>query len=74
MFARLVSARVRDGKLDEVIRIWKEEDIPLTESVKGYRGAYLLTDRKTSKAISMTIWDSEEDSIADQQSGYIRNS
>ena len=37
-------------------------------SVKGYLGAYLLTDRKTGKAISMTLWDREEDAVADEQS------
>jgi len=42
--------------------------MPLTESVKGYRGAYLLTDRKAGKVISITLWDSEEDAIADEQS------
>jgi heme-degrading monooxygenase HmoA len=68
MFARLVSAQVKGGKLDEVIRIWKEEDIPLMKSVKGYQGAYLFTNHKTSNAISMTLWDTEEDAIADERS------
>jgi heme-degrading monooxygenase HmoA len=68
MFARLVSAQVKVGKLDEVIRIWKEEDIPLMGSVRGYQGAYLLTNRKTGNAISMTLWNTEEDAIADERS------
>jgi heme-degrading monooxygenase HmoA len=64
----MYSRPVKSGKLDEVIRIWSEEDIPLMGSVKGYRGAYLLTNRKTDKAISITIWDAEEDSAADLES------
>ena len=68
MFARLVSGQVRSGKLDELIKIWKEKDIPEMKSVKGYRGAYLLADRKADKGISITLWDSEEDAIADEQS------
>mgnify|MGYP001095596798 CR=1 FL=1 len=68
MFARLVSAQAGKGKLDEVTKTWKEDDIPLMHSVKGYRGAYLLTDRRTGKAISMTLWDSEKDSDADRRS------
>ncbi len=68
MFARLLSVQGRSDKLDEVIKIWKEEDIPELESVKGYCGAYLLADRKTGKVISITLWDSEEDAIADEQS------
>ena len=68
MFARIVSAQAKIDKLDEVVKIWKEKDIPLMDSVKGYCGAYLLTDRKTGKAISITLWDNEEDSIRDEQS------
>lgn len=68
MFARLVSAQVRIDKQSEVIRIWKWNDIPLMKSVKGYRGAYLLTDPRTGKGISLTLWDSEEDAIADERS------
>ena len=41
MFARLVSAQLATNKLDEGMKIWKEQDMPLMESVKGYRGAYI---------------------------------
>jgi len=68
MFARLVSTQVESNKFDEGKTIWKDKDMPLMDSVKGYRGAYLLTDRKTGKVISLTLWDREEDAIADEQS------
>ena len=68
MYARLYSARAKDGKLDEMIRVWSEEDIPLMGSVRGYRGACLLTDRESGRGISITLWDSEEDSEADEKS------
>jgi len=69
MFARLVSAQVSTDKINEGITIWKEKDMPLMESVKGYRGAYLLIDRKTGKVTSMTLWDGEEEAVADEKSG-----
>jgi heme-degrading monooxygenase HmoA len=72
MFARLVTAQIRIDKKAEVVRIWKWNDIPLMKSVKGYRGAYLLTDPKTCKGISLTLWDSEEDAIADERSAQHR--
>ena len=56
MYARLVSSQVNSDKLDRVIQVWKERDTPLMKSVKGYRGAFLFSDRKTGKAISMTFW------------------
>ncbi|MFW9835499.1 MAG: antibiotic biosynthesis monooxygenase family protein [Candidatus Thorarchaeota archaeon] len=73
MFARLGSAQVSIDKLDKGITIWKEKDMPPMDSVEGYLGAYLLTDRKTGKVISMTLWNSEEDAIADEQSNLHKN-
>jgi heme-degrading monooxygenase HmoA len=37
------------------------EGYPLMKSAKGQRGAYLFTDGKTGKGISITVWDSEEE-------------
>ena len=68
MYARLVSAQVVTDKINEGITIWKERDMPLMETVKGYRGAYLLTNRNTGKVISMTLWDREEDAVTDEKS------
>ncbi len=69
MFARLTIVPVKSDKLDETIKIY-ENVIPAAKSQKGFRGAYLLTDRKTGKGVSITLWDSEEDAIANEQSGY----
>ncbi len=70
MFARLTIVQVKSDKIDETIKIFEENVIPAAKSQKGYRGAYLLTDRKTGKGISMTLWDSEEKAVANEQSGY----
>ena len=68
MFARLVSVKCNLNRLEDGVRVWKEKDIPLMKSVKGYKGATLLTDKETGNVISMTVWDTKEDAIADEQS------
>ena len=73
MFARLGSAQISINNLDEGITIWKEKDMLLMDSVEGYIGAYLLTNRKTGEVISMTLWDDEVDAIADEQSNLHKN-
>jgi heme-degrading monooxygenase HmoA len=70
MFARLTVVQVSLDKLDETIKIYEENVIPAAKSQKGYRGVYLLSDRKTGKGVSITIWDNEEDAIANEQTGY----
>ena len=70
MFARLITVQIDIDKLEEVRRISEEITIPAVKLQKGYHGGYLLADRKTGKCISMTLWDSEEDTTADEQSGH----
>ena len=70
MFARLTNFQVKIDKLDETIKIFEDSVVPAAKSQKGSRGAYLLTDRKTGKGISSSLWDSEEDAVANEQSGY----
>ena len=70
MFARLTIVQMKEGKVGEAINIYKDNVVPAAKSQKGYKGAYLLTDRDTGKGMSITIWDTEEDAVANEQSGY----
>ena len=70
MFARITIVQGKVDKLDESIKIYEESIITAAKSQKGFQGAYLLTDRNTGKGISCTLWDSEEDADANEQSGY----
>ena len=72
MFARLTIIQVNIKRIDEATKLYKESVIPAAKSQKGYRGIYLLTDRKTGKGISIAFWDSEKDAIANEQSGYYK--
>ncbi len=70
MFARVSIIQVKSDQIDEAIKIYAESVTPARKAQKGSRGAYLFTDRKTGKGMAITLWDSEEDAIANEQSGY----
>jgi uncharacterized protein (TIGR02246 family) len=72
MFARLTIAQIKSGKMDELAKIYAEGIVPAAKSQNGYQGAYLLTNEEAGKAISITVWDSEADAIANEQSGYYK--
>ena len=72
MFARLTTVQVNVEKIDEVIKIFNDSVVPAAKSQTGYSGAYLLTDRKTGKGCALSLWDSEEDAVANEQSGYYK--
>ena len=70
MFARLTIVQVKADKMDEVIKIYGDQVVPAAKSQKGYKGILLLTDPKTGKGISVALWESEQDAIANDKSGY----
>lgn len=70
MFARLTRVHVKIDRIDELIKRYEESVIPAAKSQKGYRGAYLLVDRKTGEGVSITFWTSEEDALANERNRY----
>ncbi|MFC1995840.1 antibiotic biosynthesis monooxygenase family protein [Chloroflexota bacterium] len=73
MFARVNLNQIDVEKVSAAIQIWEESIIPAAKLQKGFCGAYLLTDRKLGKGMGITFWESEEDAIANEQSGYYRD-
>ena len=72
MFARFTIVQVKPEKIDETIKLYEESVVPGAKAQKGYQGIYLFTDRSTGKGYSVSLWDSEEDAVANEQSGYYK--
>ena len=69
MFARVTITQMNPEKADEAINLYKEGVVPAAKSQKGFCGIYLLSN-ETGKGISISLWDSEADAVANEQSGY----
>jgi len=72
MHARVILGRVKLDKQDEAIRIYKESVEPAAKEQKGFKSMNLLTDPDTNKFISITIWETKNDMIAGESSGYLQ--
>lgn len=69
-FVRIVSARVDPRRYDELKQRYDDEVKPALIATKGCRGVFLVESVKTrSRALSVTVWDSEEDAIRYELSG-----
>jgi heme-degrading monooxygenase HmoA len=69
-FVRLVSARIDTGRFDELKERYDKEIKPALMATKGCRAVFLVENTKTqSRALSVTVWDSEEDAIRHELSG-----
>ena len=69
-FVRIVVIRIAPGRLDEFVALYRSEVIPALERVNGCRGAFLAEGvHHPLEALSMTLWDREEDAVRYEMSG-----
>lgn len=71
MFARQITIQIEDGKMDEVVRVYRESVVPASREQKGCRSMLLLTDAATGKCVSISIWDSRENMQTSEDNGYM---
>ena len=70
MYARVTLVQVLPGKADEAIGIFRDSVVPAAKEQKGHRGHYLLTERKSGKSISISLWETEADMTTGESSGH----
>ena len=57
---RLTTLQADPSKLEDGIRLFREQALPTARQQRGFQGARLLVDRKSGKVVAVTLWESEE--------------
>ena len=60
MYARITTNQIRPGKLDETVSHVQSILLPAAKLQPGFKGFYLLTDRQNNRAITISLWESQE--------------
>lgn len=71
-YARGTFGQLQPGtdKQEEAIKLFREAVLPEMNQQPGFKGALLLLDRATGKCISFSVWATEADLKANEQSGH----
>jgi heme-degrading monooxygenase HmoA len=72
MYARVSTAQVQPGRLDELLSVSQDSVLPAAQQQQGFRGGLWLTDPDTNKAMIVTLWETKEEMEAGERSGYYR--
>ena len=72
MHARVSTAELRPGRMDEVIDISRDSVLPAAQQQRGFRSGLWLTDREANKIMIVSLWETREDMEAGERSGYYR--
>ena len=55
MYARVSTAEVQPGRLDELLSVSRDSVLPAAQQQQGFRGGLWLTDPHTNKAMIVTL-------------------
>jgi len=72
MYARAVNVQFQSDKADEANRLVKDAIVPVLQEQKGFKGQLFLTQRDTGKALSINLWETEDDLTAFESSPVYR--
>ncbi len=53
-------------------RIYRDSVMPAAKQLKGFKDGLLLLDPDTGKCMSISMWETEDDMIAGEASGYLK--
>ncbi len=70
MHARVTITQTRATDSDKAISISRDQILPIAKAQKGFKGYLLLSNPKTGKGITVTLWETEADMIANEKSKY----
>ncbi len=71
MIARISKIQIKKGREEEAVELLKGViQAAISEKVSGYRGVQFITDPDTGKGYTISYWNSMEDAIANEESGF----
>jgi heme-degrading monooxygenase HmoA len=73
LHARVVTLRVREGKIDEVLRIIREISVPVGERQEGFNGFVVKSDWGANKILITSLWNTEADMLAGESGEYFQD-
>jgi Antibiotic biosynthesis monooxygenase len=70
MFCRVTHVQAPEGRVEEGLKLWYDNVLPVTKSREGFKGALSLVDRDSGKALSITFWEGEHELLASTEADY----
>ena len=59
MHAMVVDLRTNPVDTKELVRVYRDEVVPMARENRHFKGAWLLTDPDTGVGISITLWNTD---------------
>ena len=72
MYASLTTVSIKPENATEATRIWREEILPITQTLPGWKGAELFTNPQTGEGVAVNFYETEANIGAVESSGQFQ--
>ena len=73
MFARVTTFEGSPERIEDGVRLFRENVIPWLRESTGFRGWIVLLDRAAGKSVGLTFWATEEAMDSEHSGGRLRD-
>jgi hypothetical protein len=70
VFCRVTHVQAPEGRVQEGLKLWYENVLPVTMAREGFKGALSLVDADSGKALSITFWEGEDELLSSTEAEY----
>lgn len=72
MFARVVTAPIKPGTMQEGIGVYENSIVPAMKEQPGFLGTTFLVNERENKVMSISLWETEAAMQASEASGNLQ--
>ena len=71
MYSHIISLRIRPGKMDQALNIFRSSIPPALKNQRGNASVLVFSCREKNELISCTLWDTYEAMMETERSGFL---
>ncbi len=71
MYSHIISLRIRPGKMDQALNIFRSSIPPALKNQRGNASVLVFSCREKNELINCTLWDTYENMLELERSGFL---
>jgi hypothetical protein len=71
MYSHIISLRIRTGKMDQALHIFRSSILPALKNQRGNASVLVFSCREKNELVNCTLWDTYENMLELERSGFL---
>ena len=71
MYSHIVSLRIRPGKMDQALHIFRSSILPSLKNQRGNASVLVFSCREKNELVNCTLWETYENMLELERSGFL---